>query len=313
MVPEKPLPQVLPMSRLMPLPGTIPKVADQPIPYQGLINPRPLDIRLLGTLPGYDSDIDDEKQPEVSITQPDKTMYRKSRKLFDEIQDEMIFGKHLPRQLEIKKILESLKRMMIHDFDIPISLKELSAEYEKSPFFKDIYKYRAKGHIPSQIRGQALRKLKTECEDYLVKGDVLFRIKVPNVKSLEPSLLLVIPETYVPTILYQYHDSLLARHQVVTRMYLTLIEKLYTNNLFNSIRKYVQSCHTCYRRSAKDPGYKAYHKRIPYDFRPMSKLSADIKWMPLSNQGFNCILFATCDWHTYTESKCHYYCRSFAQ
>ena len=95
-----------------------------------------------------------------------------------------------------------------------------STEYEKRPFFKDIYKYITKGHIPSQIRGHALRKLKTECEDYLVI-DVLFRIKVSKDKSIEPSLLLVIPETYVPTILYQYHDSLLAGHQGVIRMYFT--------------------------------------------------------------------------------------------
>ena len=136
MVPEQPLPQVLPMPRLMPLPDTLPKVPNQPVPYQGLINPRPLDIRLLGTLPGYDNDIEDEKQPEVSITQPDKTMYRKSKKLCNEIQDEMTFRKHLPRQLEINKFLQSLKRKIIHDYDIPISIKELSAEYEKSPFLR---------------------------------------------------------------------------------------------------------------------------------------------------------------------------------
>ena len=201
MVPEQPLPQVLPMPRPMPLPDAIPKVPDQPIPFQGLINPRPLDIRLLGTLPGYDDNIDDKIQPEVSIRQPDRTMYRKSKKLFDEIQDEMIFRKHLPRQLERKKFLESLKRKVIHDYDIPISIKELSAEYEKSPFFMDIYKYITKGYIPSSIKGQALRKLKTECEDYLVIDDVLFRIKIPKDKNLEPSLLLVIPKSYVPTIL----------------------------------------------------------------------------------------------------------------
>ena len=40
MVPEQPLPQVLPMS----LPDAIPEVPDQPIPYKGLINPRPFDI-----------------------------------------------------------------------------------------------------------------------------------------------------------------------------------------------------------------------------------------------------------------------------
>ena len=52
------------------------------------------------------------------------------------------------------------------------------------------------------LRGPALRKLKTEFEDYLAIDDVLFRIKVPKDKSIEPSLLLVIAETYVPTILY---------------------------------------------------------------------------------------------------------------
>ena len=121
MIPEQQLPQVLPIPRPMPLPDAIPKVPDQPIPFQGFINPRSLDIRLLGTLPGYDDDDkDDKNQPEVSIRQPDKTMYRKSKKLFDEIQDEMIFRKHLPRQLEINKFLESLKRKVIHDYVMPI-------------------------------------------------------------------------------------------------------------------------------------------------------------------------------------------------
>ena len=62
-------------------------------------------------------------------------MYRKSKKLFNEIQDQMIFRKHLPRQLE-EKILESLKRKVIHDFEIPISIMEWSAEYKRSPFLK---------------------------------------------------------------------------------------------------------------------------------------------------------------------------------
>ena len=124
-------------------------------------------------------------------------------------------------------------------------------------------------------------------------------LKVAKDKSIEPSLLLVMPETYVPTILYQYHDSLFAGHQGITRMYLTLKEKFYAKKLFNSIRKYVHSCHTCHTRVTKEQGYKAYHTRIPCDFRPMSKISADIKWMPVSNQGFNYILFATCEISNY--------------
>ena len=62
------------MSRPIPLPNTLPKVPDQPVPFQGLGNPRPFDITLLGTLPGYDDDIDDEKHPEVTIRQHDKTI-----------------------------------------------------------------------------------------------------------------------------------------------------------------------------------------------------------------------------------------------
>ena len=67
MVPELPLPQVLPMPTPMSLPDALPKVPDQPIPFQGLINPTPLDIRLLCTLPGHYDDKDDKNQSEVSI------------------------------------------------------------------------------------------------------------------------------------------------------------------------------------------------------------------------------------------------------
>ena len=128
----------------MPLPDLVPRVPDQPFPFHRLVNPRSFDIRLLGTLAGYDNAIDDIKQSEVTIQQPDKTMYKKSRKLFDEIQDELICKKHLPRQLEIKKLV-SLKTKVINDHDMPIFLKELNAEYEISPFIKDIYKYITKG------------------------------------------------------------------------------------------------------------------------------------------------------------------------
>ena len=76
----------------------------------------------------------------------------------------------------------SVPLQVIHDCDMPISVKEWSAECEKSPFFKDIYKHIAKGHIPPQIKGHALRKLKIECIDYLVIDDVLIP-KIPTDKK----------------------------------------------------------------------------------------------------------------------------------
>ena len=88
------------------------------------------------------------------------------------------------------------------------------------------------------------------------------------------------------TMQYLYHDSLLAGHEVVTRIYHTLEEKFYANNLFNSIKTYGQGCHTSHTRSAKESGYKSYHTGNPYDFRPMSRISAGIKWMPLMQSRF---------------------------
>ena len=55
MVSEQPLPLVWPMPRPVPLPDTMTKVPDQAVPFLGLANPRPLDIRLLCALPGCDN------------------------------------------------------------------------------------------------------------------------------------------------------------------------------------------------------------------------------------------------------------------
>ena len=50
----------------MPLPDPLPRLPDQPVSVQGLVNSRPLDISLLGPVPDYDNDMDDIKQPEVT-------------------------------------------------------------------------------------------------------------------------------------------------------------------------------------------------------------------------------------------------------
>ena len=60
------------------------KCMNLPVSFEGLVNPRPLDVRLHGPLLGHDDDISDVSQTERTIGQPEKTMYIKSRKLFDE-------------------------------------------------------------------------------------------------------------------------------------------------------------------------------------------------------------------------------------
>ena len=91
--------------------------------------------------------------------------------------------------------------------DRPISVKELSIEYEKTPFFKVHYK-RACSFTNKR---RCFEKIEDwMCEDYLVIDDAL--LKIPKDKIIEPLSLLVISGTYVPTNLYKYHNSLLLAH-----------------------------------------------------------------------------------------------------
>ena len=47
----------------------------------------------------------------------------------------------------------------------------------------------------------------------------------------------------------------------------------------------------------KEP--KAYHVRVPFDFKPMTRISCDIKHMPVSSKGYKFVLFVTCEVSNY--------------
>ena len=49
-----------------------------------------------------------------------------------------------------------------------------------------------------------------------------------------------------------------------------------------------------------EKGPKAYHVRVPFDFRQMTRLSCDIKHMPVSSKGYKYILFVACEVSNYT-------------
>ena len=85
----------------------------------------------------------------------------------------------------------------------------------------DVYHYITKDYIPSLIEGDALRRSKTKCNDYLVIGDVSFKMKVYKNEN-RTFIPLVIAETYAHAILYHHHNSLLAGNQCGTTMCLTL-------------------------------------------------------------------------------------------
>ena len=104
---------------------------------------------------------------------------------------------------------------MIHDYKIPITIKELRAEYSSSPWFQDIYKYLKKGVC--RYTGHAKYTFKQSCEDYFLINDVIFKIKYGSNLD-EMASVLCIPERYVPIILHQYHKDVLGGHPGVRKL-----------------------------------------------------------------------------------------------
>ena len=140
--------------------------------------------------------------------------------------DQNVLRAHIPKQVEIDKFLDVLKKKVIHDYTLPLSAKQLRAEYKNSPFFKDIHNYISKGTCC--FKGNAPRLFKVGCENYMIFEGLLFQIKPAKHKSLPPNLVLCIPESYIPHIIYLYHDNILGGYQGVDRMHWTIREKFYS-------------------------------------------------------------------------------------
>ena len=153
-----------------------PKVMTKQLPqYEGLLNPQPIEIGLRGRLPSYDVDKAIQKYPFSMDIPSIEELNEKKRKLFNKIPEDTIFRKHIPKQVELDKFIDALKEKVIHDYNNPISVKALRAEYKRSPYFRDIVKYIRTGYC--FYVGKAQRLFKMLCEDYILMDDILFKIR----------------------------------------------------------------------------------------------------------------------------------------
>ena len=262
----------------------------KPKVYESLIKPIPVDVQLQGTLSPYDID---KLWNEYDWEKPKESELQERKPLFKHIPDYQIFRAHIPKAAELRKFMKHLKSKVIHDYHLPMSVKELRAEYPTSPAFKDIYSYVTNGKI--HLFGPAARKFKQQCEDYVVMSGVLFKIRYDPMEKGKPSLVLCVPERYLPTILHQYHDSILAGHPGIVKLYEKLRRKYYFPGLLTLVHQYVKSFIECESTKPKLNEPKINYPRIPLDYRPMARFSMDVKHMTKSKLGYKYILLCTCE------------------
>ena len=282
-------------------PSYNPKVMAKELPkYEGLLNPQPIEIELRSRLPSYDVDKAIQKYPFSMDIPSIEELNEKKRKLFNKIPEDTVFRKHIPKQVELDKFIDALKEKVIHDYNIPISVKALRAEYKRSPYFRDIVKYIRTGYC--SYVGKAKILFKMLCEDYILMDDILFKIRYVKGNHGKPTLVLCVPERYVPIILYQHHTPLLAGHPCVMSMYHMVRKKYYFPTMLPLIKQFVASCYECQSMKGKEQTPKVYYPRIPLNTRVMARISMDIKVMPKSVLGYNCILVCVCEYTNWVKA-----------
>ena len=216
---------------------------------------------------------------------PDKTYFQELIELKDLIDTNNIVQQFLPKQTNIDKILEIIRKKVLKGMHLPLTIKEIQAGYLSSLYFKDIYLYLAHNRLPG--KKAAMKRVELLAEKYIMLNSLLF--KLTTVPGKETAVL-AIPEVCADKIITLYHSNLFVGHQGVIKTYLTISDRFYIPNLMHYLRSYIKGCHICQLNRKDKLPERQLQPRINLNYRPLSKLSMDLKVMPKSYKGDKYIL-----------------------
>ena len=191
----------------------------------------------------------------------------------------------MPKQTDIDKIFEVIKKKVLKGMHLPLMIKEIQAGYLSSLYFKDIYLYLAHNRLPN--KKAAMKRVELLAENYIMLDSLLFRLTTIPGKE---TILLAIPEICADKIITLYHSNLFAGHQGVTKTYLMISDRFYIPNLMHYLRSYIKGCHICQLNRKDKLLERQLQLRINLNYRPLSRLSMDLKVMPKSYKGDRYIL-----------------------
>ena len=144
-----------------------------------------------------------------------------------------------------------------------------------SPYFKDVYLYLAQNKLPS-IRS-AICKVEALAEKFILPDSLLF-FKLVTIPDRETALLAV-PETGADKIITLYHSSLFAGHWGVIKTYLTIGRQVLYPRSYALSKIVHKRCHICQLTRKDKPPSRQLQTRIYLNYRPLSRLSMDLKVM----------------------------------
>ena len=105
---------------------------------------------------------------------PNKSYFQEPAELKDLIDTRNIIQQFLPKQMDVDKILDIIKRKVLKGTHLLLKIKEIQAGYLSSLYFKDIYQYLAQNKLPS--KKSAMRKVEILAEKYILLDSLLFKL-----------------------------------------------------------------------------------------------------------------------------------------
>ena len=187
----------------------------------------------------------------------------------------------MPKQTDIDKILEIIRKKVLKGKHLPLTIKEIQARYLNSLYFKDIYLYFVQNRSPCKMA--AIKRVEIIAERYILLDSLLF--KLTTITGRETALL-AIPETCVQIrLITLYHSNLFAGHQGVIKTYLTISDRFHIPNLMHYLRSYIKGCHICQLNRKDKLLERQLQPSINLNYRLLSRLSMDLKVIPRSYRG----------------------------
>ena len=153
---------------------------------------------------------------------PDNSYVQEPQELTDLIDTTKLIQKYLPKQMDIDRTLDIIKRKVLKGTHLPLTVKEIQAGYLTSPCFKDLYLFLSQNKLP--IKRSTIKKVEMLAESFVLLDSLLFKLVTTPDKE---AAVLAIPETCVDKIITLYNTSLFAGHQGVVKTYLTMKDKFF--------------------------------------------------------------------------------------
>ena len=216
---------------------------------------------------------------------PDNSYIQEPQELKDLIDTTKLIQKYLPKQMDRDKILDIIKRKVLKGTHLPLPVKEIQAGYLTSPYFKDLYLFLSQNKLPSKRSSK--KKVEMLAKSFVLLDSLIFKLVTTPDKE---AAVLAIPEICIDKIIVLYHTSLFTGHQGVVKTYLTMKDKFFIPNLMHYLRSFIEGCHVCQLSRSNKLPTRQLQPRIYLNYRPLLKLSMDLKVMPRSQKGHKFIL-----------------------